>query len=65
MEDDGVKDRMEDFFGGLPFEDLRPGDGLRRSKLQERSGKWVSGRTYDVDGHGWKGSAHRDGLGER
>ena len=56
---------MEDFFGGLPFEDLSPGDGLRRSKLQERSRKWVSGRTYDVDGHGWEGSAHRDGLEER
>ena len=60
---------MEDFFGGLSFEDLSPGhddDGMGRSKRQEESGKWVSGRTYDVDGHGWgSGSVHRDGLRER
>jgi len=28
MEKNGVKDRMEDFFGGLSFEDLSPKDDV-------------------------------------
>jgi hypothetical protein len=34
---------------------------MGRSKRQEGPEKWVSGTTYDVDGHGGGGSVHRNG----
>jgi hypothetical protein len=49
---------MEDFFGGLPFEDLSPGydDGVGRSKCQESDsgqvgevGTYLEGRTTSMD----------------
>ena len=42
MKEYGVKDRMEDFFGGLSFEDLSPEDGMGRSTASGEVGRTTS-----------------------